>query len=906
MSKVPAQKTSNLVNPLFFPSGTDPFSTVKWVRKNAVIVGADGRERFRLNDVEVPESWSQNTIDIVAEKYFRRVNGVQETSAKQMFHRIAFWITKQGIAQGILEGGIGTRDTMPPSTMGVPNGEVVFWGPAVTYYNELLYMMLHGMQAFNSPVWFNVGVVDKPQCSACFIQSVEDTMESIVDLSAREMMLFKGGSGTGSNLSPLRSSYERLSGGGWSSGPVSFMKHFDSGAGVTKSGGGTRRAAKMVVMNADHPDILRQSNGEAGFITCKSTAEKLAQDLYSTGKYTAEWNKPGNVYDLVPYQNANNSVRVTDEFMKAVEADGDWQTKEVKSGKPVHNYKAQELFNEMAEAAWVCGDPGIQFDTTTNEMHTCPNSGRINASNPCSEYLFLDDTACNLSSINLMKFAKGTTFDVEGYVHACEISIIAKEIIVDASSYPSDKIRERSHQYRTLGLGFTNLGALLTYWGLPYDSHEGRAIAGTLTAIMAGAAYKTSAALAAIKGPFPEYEKNKEEMLRVIRKHLESAKKLPTLINKDWQDLPDEALSLWKEALAEGKKHGFRNAQVVVIAPTGTISFLMDADTTGIEPMLGAMVYKKIVGEGVVRMPSRIIEPALQNLGYNVVQISSILDYVQKNGTVWNCPEVNSKHYPVFAEALGEHALTPKAHVDMMIAVQPFVSGGISKTVNMPASATAKDIADIYMRAWKGGLKCVAVFRDGCKLSQPISTKLTDASANKQTMKWGERRRMPRTRNSKTHKFIIGQQEGYLTAGLYDDGSLGEIFIEIAMQGSTLNGIVDAWATAVSIGLQHGVPFDVLKDKFCGMRFDPEGFTDDETIRIAKSIPDYIFRWLELNIINKDKAVEAGEYRPTIPVEEKPLRASLDGPPCSKCGNLTKRAGSCYVCSSCGTTTGCS
>lgn len=867
--------------PLF--TNVPAFETVKWVRKDAVIVGSDGKEKFRQNGVEVPDWWNDTTINIVAEKYFRVVKGVRETSAKQMFQRVASWLGDQAVRQGVLDAS-----------------------SAAVFENELLYMFVHGMHAFNSPVWFNMGVVDNPQCSACFIQSVEDTMESITDLQRKEIMLFKGGSGTGSNLSPLRSSYERLSNGGWSSGPVSFMEPFDAGAGATKSGGGTRRAAKMVTLNVDHPDILEQSNGKPGFVTCKSDAEQVAHDLYSTGKYTAEWNKPGNVYERVGFQNANNSVRVTDDFMRAVEVGKEWHTRKVKPSADgtraiVHTYKAQDVWMKMAEAAWFCGDPGIQFDTMTNEWHTCPESGRINASNPCSEYLFLDDTACNLSSLNLLKFVDGKKFKIEEFMHACELATVAKELIVDGSSYPSAQITENSRKFRTLGLGYTNLGALLTFWGLPYDSNDGRSVSAAITAVMTGAAYRMSAQLASIQGPFAEYEKNKDSMLAVIRKHWEAAKRLPSVLGKDWQPLFDVAYSVWRDALELGKVYGFRNAQVTVIAPTGTISFLMGAETTGIEPMLGCVVYKKVVGEGLLVLPNGIIRPALENLGYEAPVVANILDYVKATNTIHGAPGLDPRHAPVFAEALGNHAIRPEGHIDMMVAVQPFISGGISKTVNMPKTATVRDVADIYMRAWKGNLKCVAVFRDGCKLSQPISTEFSEKSKAEKGLSWGGRRKMPKTRNSKTHKFTIGQQEGYLIAGLYPDGTLGEIFVETAKQGSALMGFVDAWAQAVSIGLQHGVPFDVLKEKFTDMKFEPDGLTDCDEVRIAKSIPDYVFRWLDYHLTNGNTPDSNAHT-----IEGKELSSSFDGPPCSKCGNMTKRAGSCYCCPNCGTTTGCS
>ena len=884
-SNVPVVKDTKVkIRQIFNKNGTHPYDSIVWEKRDAVIVGADGKEKFRQNGVEVPAWWEDNQTQVVAEKYLRIVNGEKETSTKQMFSRIASWISAQGVKQGVFTAE-----------------------EAAKFELELLYLLANGMYAFNSPVWFNVGVKEKPQCSACFIQSVEDTMESITDLAQKEVMLFKGGSGTGSNLSPLRSSYEKLSKGGRPSGPVSFMKGFDAFAGVTKSGGGTRRAAKMVVLNIDHPDVLESYDGQPGFITCKADAEEAAHALFSTGKYTAEFNKPGNVYDRVGYQNANNSVRVTDEFMTKVKNNEEWTTKEVKTGKPVKTYQAVELWDQIAKAAWVCGDPGIQFDTATNEWHTCPNSGRINASNPCSEYLFLDDTACNLGSLNLLKFTDGAKgFKLEEFIHACEITTISKEIIVDGSSYPSTQIAENSHKYRTLGLGYTNVGALLTFWGLPYDSHEARAVMGAITAVMTGAAYKASAELARVQGPFPEYEKNMEPMLAVIGKHWSAAKKLPSLMTKEWQAIVDRAYTTWQDAFNLGAKWGYRNAQVTVIAPTGTISFLMGADTTGIEPMLGCVIYKKLVGEGMMILVNGVIEKALKNLGYASEVIPGILEYIKTKQTIHGAPGFDDKHGPVFAESLGEHALRPEAHIDMMVAVQPFISGGISKTVNMPSTATVKEVANIYMRAWSGRLKCVAIYRDGCKLSQPIGTTLTDRSGGK-GIEWGQRRRLTKTRNSITHKFSIGQIEGYLIAGLYPDGTLGELFVEIAKQGSTLMGLVDCWVQAVSIGIQHGVPFEVLRDKYVDMKFEPAGITEDAEVRFAKSLPDFVFRWLDHNIINKPTIVEelSEPYRARTRSVEIP-KNFLDGPPCTACGNLTQRSGSCYVCTQCGSTTGCS
>jgi ribonucleoside-diphosphate reductase alpha chain len=900
-----AKKEYVHIQRLFVPIGTDPFEMLEWKRVDAVITNPKGEEKFRQDNIEVPAWWSETQWNIVAEKYFRVVNGVKEYSARQMFHRVAHWLAYNGVKQGIFLGDAFLLRDEPPTLDNLGYESI----DAKAFYDELVYMGLNGMHAFNSPVWFNVGVKQDPQCSACFIQSAGDRMTDIMDLAKREVMLFKGGSGTGSNLSPLRSSYETLSTGGLSSGPVSFMEGFDAFAGVTKSGGSTRRAAKMVVLNINHPDILIQKNGKPGFITCKADAEQMAHDLYSTGKYSAEFNDPNSVYARVPFQNANNSVRVTDEFMLAVENDSDWSTVGIKNKKIINTYKARHLWNEIAKAAWACGDPGLQFDTVTNLWHTCKASGRINASNPCSEYLYLDDTACNLSSLNLRKFTKNKAFDIGAFIHATQLAIIAKEIIVDASSYPSPLIKERSNKYRTLGLGYTNLGSLLTYWGLPYDSNQGRAVAAAITAIMGGVAYSMSAHLAKVQGPFPGYTEsdenisNKDSMYEVMLQHLEAAKRIPVSYSRLWASLYDSAIDVWKDAVDLGRQYGYRNAQVTVMAPTGTISFLMDADTTGAEPNLGIVTFKKLVGGGYMKMPNRVVEPALHNLGYDREVIPIILEHIKEKGEIWSAPGFDSaKHGSIFAEALGDHALSPEAHIDMMAAIQPFLSGGISKTVNMPSNATVEDVTKLYMRAWKSGIKCVAIYRDGCKLSQPIATSLTETGKKEKALAWGERKRLPATRDSKTHRFTVGGQEGYITISFYaDTGTLAEMFIRLAKTGSTMHGILDAWAIAVSMALQAGTPFDILKERYIDMRFDPSGITDDPAIRIAKSIPDYIFRWLDLHYGDKAETLEK------ITIEKIPdTKTNYDGPPCSKCGNITQRSGSCWLCKTCGNTTGCS
>ena len=888
LEAVPLERPKGLsVIRRFTQESVDPLETVKWVYHDAVIIGADGKEKFRQDHVEVPEDWSETTVNVVAEKYFRVINGVKETSAKQMFVRIADWVTQQGVLQGLFD----------PAAC------------ALNFHDELLYMLVHGLYAFNSPVWFNVGVQPEPQCSACFIQSVADSMDNIMELQDNEVRLFRGGSGSGTNLSPLRSSYEGLSRGGWASGPVSFMRGFDQWAGVTKSGGTTRRAAKGVRLDVTHPDILELRTGEAGFIRCKADAEKQAQVLYNSGEYSAEWNKPGNVYDRVHFQNANNSVGVPDEFMEAVESNLPWQTKKVKTGEVVHTYRARDLFNEIVTAAHKCGDPGVQFDTTIQDWHTCPESGRINASNPCSEFFFVDDSACNLGALNLLKFQRGAEVDfgIEDFQHATRIAITAQEILVDASSYPSEKIRDHSHNFRPLGLGYCNLGALLTFWGLPYNSREGRITAAAITAIMTGTAYSESARLAAVRGPFAEYEVNRAAMRRVIEKHFDAAKRFPTSLGASWKPMVDEAYEVWLEVLQQGDECGFRNAQVTVLMPTGTTAFLLGADTTGIEPMLGCCVYKKVVGGGLLVLPNGVIEAALQNLGYSPEQIGIILNHLRTSddNDIHTAPGFNEEmHGDIFAEALGAHAMPSEGHVEMMIAVQPFISGAISKTVNLPASTTPEQIAAIYTRAWKGDLKSIAVYRDTCKISQPIATSYTEAERRRKLRRWGERRKLPSPHPSQTHKFTVGNQEGYFTVGFYKteyEGQplkerIGELFIRMSKQGTTLDGILDGFATSVSLALQHGCPFLNLADKFIGSRFEPAGITDhpNPELRIAKSIFDHIFHEIVITYFEEDKADKPKEVKP-----------SLDGPPCGSCGMLTRPAGSCYVCTSCGTTTGC-
>lgn len=867
----------------FTRAGVHPEDMFTWKKVDAVLTNSKGEETFRQNGVEAPEAWSDRAIKIVAEKYLRVVDGVKEQSVRQMGRRVAKFLADAGVAQGLFD-----QDT------------------AQVFFDELLYLFLDQRFAFNSPVWFNVGVKagEKPQSSACFIQSVSDEMSSIMDLSRKEVMLFKQGSGTGANLSPLRSSWELLSGGGWASGPISFMRPIDKFAGVTKSGGTTRRAAKMVVCNVEHPDILECRDGTAGFIRCKSFAEQVAQDLFSTGKYSAEFNAPNNVYDLVDFQNANNSVRCTDIFMNAVENDLEWYTKSITTGKPMHTYKARDLWREIAQAAWFCGDPGVQFHDTTNKWHTCKSTGPINASNPCSEYLFLDDSACNLGSWNLLKFWNGTAFQVKDFIAANRLTITAMELLVDSSSYPSPLIERNAHDYRPLGIGYANLGALLMYMGLGYDSDEGRAVTSAITSLMSGECYAQSARIAEAVGPFPGYQWNRESMLDVISLHRTHTEALRGADDGAMGLLIEAARRAWDAAVVLGKAHGFRNAQISVIAPTGTISFMMDCETTGCEPMLDIIVYKKLVGGGMLKMPNNAVPIALKALGYDAVQIQELMHAVEKTGGLVG---LKNEHKTVFQTAIGADQVSVDGHLKMMAAIQPFISGGISKTVNMPSTATVDDVAAVYWKSWELGLKCVAIFRDGCKLSQPAGSKATEKNKAEATAvyagpRWGERKRLPDDRPGFTHKGTVGGQDVYFHVGLYDDGSPGEVFIDVAKAGSTLHGVMDMASMLTSVGLQHGVPLSVITDKLKDLKFEPSGMTRNKAMPFASSIADYLGKWLEQRFI-----IDEPQHAPQSAIEAPKAPTSMDrsGPPCRGCGSLTQRAGACWLCTNCGSTTGC-
>jgi ribonucleoside-diphosphate reductase alpha chain len=913
------------IDRFFTKAGVDVYDTCEWEMRSAAITSESGGIVFEQKDVEMPKFWSQMATNVVVSKYFRGHLGSpdRETSVRQLIGRVVRTITGWG-----REGGYFASEA---------DGDI--------FRDELTHILLYQMAAFNSPVWFNVGIEPHPQCSACFINSVNDTMDSILGLAKTEGMLFKYGSGTGSNLSSIRSSKELLAGGGTASGPVSFMKGYDSFAGVIKSGGKTRRAAKMVILNADHPDIV-------DFIESKEKEEKKAWALIDAG-YEGAFNAPGGAYDSVQFQNANHSVRVTDDFMHAYEKDLDWQTWSVTEPKTVMGtFKARELMRKMAESAHLCGDPGMQFDTTVNDWHPCPNTARINASNPCSEYMFLDDSACNLASLNLMRFYnENTGFDVEAYRAALRVVITAQEITVDFASYPTSAIGKNSHAFRPLGIGYANLGALLMARGIAYDSEDGRDYAAAITSILSGESYAQSARIASKVGPFEGYAVNREPFLRVIDKHRRAAYRINTRPLP--ADLADAAAKVWDEAYALGQEHGYRNAQISVLAPTGTIAFMMDCDTTGIEPDIALVKYKKLVGGGMLKIVNQTVPTALKRLGYDPKQINEIIQYIDENDTIEGAPHILDAHLTVFDCAFkaqnGTRSIHYMGHLKMMGAVQPFISGAISKTINMPSAASVDEIELAYHEAWKLGLKAVAVYRDGCKRSQPLSTgkdkeKLTDLGVTPTAV----RRKLPDERESITHKFSISGHEGYITVGKYEDGTPGEIFITMAKEGSTISGLMDSFATMTSLALQHGVPLNFLVDKFTHTRFEPSGFTKNPEIPMTKSIMDYIFKWLATKFLDRESQAHAGVIlrEDAAPVVTKPVpnvapltkedasfvtslatpsviaapkdadgpntrntatfRYQQDAPSCSDCGSIMVRNGACYKCLNCGSTSGCS
>jgi ribonucleoside-diphosphate reductase alpha chain len=899
----------------FTDAAIDPFDEVEWELRAAVIGNEKGDVVFEQRDVEIPKAWSQQATNIVVSKYFRGQIGTpeRERSVKQLIGRVVNTITEWGRA----------------------NKYFATEADLQAFSDDLKHILVYQKAAFNSPVWFNCGFEKAPQCSACFINSVQDTMDSILTLARTEGMLFKFGSGTGTNLSPIRSSRELLAGGGTASGPVSFMKGYDAFAGVIKSGGKTRRAAKMVILDADHPDIVE-------FINCKVEEEKKAWALIDAG-YDGSFTGPA--YSSVFFQNSNNSVRVTDDFMRSVLDGGEWETHAVTDGRVVDTYKARDVMTLIAEGTHVCGDPGMQFDTTINEWHTCPETDRIYASNPCSEYMFLNDSACNLASINLMKFVisddpnKAGEFDVVAYKAAIRTLITAQEIIVDNASYPSAAIEKNSHAYRPLGLGYANLGALLMSRGLPYDSDAGRDYAAALTAVMTGEAYAQSARIARDQGgPFSGYDQNREPFLRVMRKHRDAMRDVNG--RNVPPDLYQAAKSSWDDAVELGEEHGYRNAQATVLAPTGTIGFMMDCDTTGVEPDIALVKYKKLVGGGLMKIVNQTVPMALKKLGYTQPQVDAIVKYIDENETIEGAPALKESHLPVFdcafKAAKGNRSIHYMGHIKMMGATQPFISGAISKTVNVPKEATVDEIMQAYIQSWKLGAKAISIYRDGSKRTQPLNTskdktaaELAQAAVKMVTQP--VRRKLPDERQAITHKFDIQGHEGYITVGLFEDGQPGEIFLVMAKEGSTISGFADAFAQAISYALQYGVPLQALVDKFSHVRFEPSGMTRNPEIRFAKSIVDYIFRWLASKFLSPEAQFHAGvngrgldeiaassgaalEEAPAVsapvakPTANNPhatIQNQEDAPPCSTCGSIMIRSGACYKCVNCGNTSGC-
>lgn len=910
----------------FTQPNTKAYDALTWFKTDSVIMNPmTNKPVFEQKNVEFPEGWSLNAINIVAQKYFTGTPGTKEreSSLRDLINRVVDTVTREGLKEGYFESDEEAED----------------------YREELKYVLATQRAAFNSPVWFNIGAKARAQqASACFILAVEDTMPSILNWYKEEGMIFKGGSGAGLNLSSIRSSYEPLGkSAGTASGPMSFMRGADSSAGAIKSGGKTRRAAKMVILNADHPDVEE-------FIWSKAIEERKARALQEAG---FDMSLDGKDIFSVQYQNANNSVRVTDEFMEAVRADKDWDLRAVTTGKPVKTIKARDLFRQIAEAAWECADPGMQFDTTVNKWHTTPNAGRINGSNPCSEYMHLDNSACNLASLNLLKYLKEDgTFDIDAFKHTVELIFTAQEILVGYSEYPTENITKNAKAYRELGIGYANLGALLMALGLPYDSDEGRAIAAAVTAILTGHSYATSAKLARRVGPFAGYHKDQEGMIKVLKMHRQAVNDIDASLVSE--DLLSAAATAWDEAVELGQLYGIRNSQASVLAPTGTIGLMMDCDTTGIEPDLGLVKVKKLVGGGTMHIVNQTVPRALKALGYTKQQADEIVEYIDTEKTITGAPHLKSEHRAVFACSMGDNAIHYLGHVKMMSAVQPFISGAISKTVNMPEEATVEDIEQLHMDAWELGLKAVAVYRDNCKVGQPLSMAKkegdkeapaeakTDSIEDKIVVKGAIRRSLPKKRDSHTYKFHIADLSGFFTVSEYEDGTPGELFINVSKQGSTLSGLMDSFAISVSHGLQYGVPLKSYVKTLRGTSFAPAGITDDTEIRTASSITDYIIRRLALDYLSFDDRLELGladlddmpdEQTSLLDQPAEPAEAAKNepvqvaetvtnavatpvltaskksddtAPLCYSCGNQTQRAGSCYVCTACGSTTGCS
>ncbi len=909
---------------LFTAPKSKAYDQLKWVKRDSVIINPlSAKPVFQQLGVDFPEGWSLNAINIVAQKYFSGTPDTpgREGSLRHLIDRVVDTITRQGTQEGYFEEGNDAED----------------------FREELKYILATQRAAFNSPVWFNIGVPERSQqASACFILGIEDTMPAILNWYREEGMIFKGGSGSGINLSSIRSSVEKLGkSAGTASGPLSFMRGADASAGAIKSGGKTRRAAKMVILNVDHPDVEE-------FIWCKAIEERKARVLQQAGFMM---DLDGKDAFSVQYQNANNSVRVTDEFMQAVENDEDWDLKSVTTGKTVKTVKARQLFRQFSDAAWECADPGMQFDTTINKWHTSPNAGRINGSNPCSEYMHLDNSACNLASLNLLKFLSDDgVFDIKAFIHTVELIFTAQEILVGYSEYPTESITKNAKAYRELGIGYANLGALLMALGLPYDSDEGRALAAAITALLTGQAYTTSAKIANRVGPFAGFHKDREGLLNVLKMHRAEVSKIDASLVSE--ELLSAAANAWDEAVELGGRYGVRNSQASVLAPTGTIGLMMDCDTTGIEPDLGLVKVKKLVGGGTMSIVNQTVPRALKVLGYNKQQVDEIINYIDVEKTILGAPHLKKEHEPVFACSMGDNAIHYMGHVKMMSAVQPFISGAISKTVNMPENATVEDIETLHIEAWKLGLKAVAIYRDNCKVAQPLSM-AKKAGANKDAVvldvvndkfivKGAVRRKLPRVRNSRTYHFEIADLDGYFTVGEYEDKTPGELFISISKQGSTLSGLMDSFAISVSHGLQYGVPLKSYVKTLRGTSFAPSGITDDPEIRTASSITDYIVRRLAKDYLSFDDRLELGmasiddmpdtqaslldepvvELLPaeepvqlvvtqkadvkTVSAPVNAVKADDSAPMCYNCGNQTQKAGSCYVCTSCGSTTGCS
>jgi ribonucleoside-diphosphate reductase alpha chain len=909
----------------FTTDGVHPYDGIAWERRDAVIPG-EGGNVFEQKGVEVPAFWSMTATNVVASKYFRGKLGTpaRETSVRQMIDRVVDTITRWGIEKGYFGGG----------------------EDAAIFSDELKYLMVHQHASFNSPVWFNIGVPGaRQQAAACFILSVDDSMDSILDWFKTEGVIFKGGSGSGINVSTIRSSKEHLSGGGLASGPVSFMRGADSVAGSIKSGGTTRRAAKMVVLNTDHPDVRE-------FIWCKAKEEQKA---WALGEQGYDMGLNGEAWRSIQFQNANNSVRATDDFMRAALADEDWRLRAVSSGDTLETVKAQALLREISEATWACGDPGMQFDTTINDWHTRPASGRINGSNPCSEYMSLDDTACNLASLNLMRFRREDgEFDPDRFSRAVDVVFTAQEILVGSTEYPTAKITANAHANRELGIGYANLGAVLMDRGLAYDSDEGRAYAAAITALMTGEAYAQSARVAGVVGPYENYPKNQAGHDRVMEMHRLHAYRIREEIVPS--DLLGAARQAWDDAVAVGKMNGYRNAQASVLAPTGTISFMMDCDTTGVEPDIALVKYKKLVGGGMLKLVNQTVPSALSKLGYTESQVSAITAHIEATGTIEGAPELVDQHLAIFDCAFkpqnGTRSISHLGHIKMMGSVQPFISGAISKTVNLPETATVEDVTDAYVQAWKHGVKAIAIYRDGSKKVQPLSTGKETSNSRKEAaaavtetiLVARPRRRLNDTRASLTHKFTIEGHEGYITVGLFEDNTPGEIFVTMAKEGSTLSGMMDAFATSISLSLQYGVPLAHLVEKFAHMRFEPSGWTGNSELGFAKSIVDYVFRWMGYRFLSADDKIAIGLVHTSEIVDPTPqlellskavsmatpiaptqsaetswagpvvpsgpgarrMNSTPDAPPCPRCGWLTVRNGTCHKCENCGETTGCS